>query len=84
MTKKIETLAGRVLTLPTDEDVARIRAGIGADPDTHEVSEEEFRLMRRPGWPLGSGTKTQITLCLDTEHRGEVQGSRRGLANPDQ
>ena len=45
---------------------ARIRAGIAADPDTHEVSDAEFALMRRPGRPLGSGTKTQITLRIDT------------------
>jgi uncharacterized protein (DUF4415 family) len=55
------------LRLPTDEEDARIRAGIAADPDTHEVSDAEFALMRRPGRPLGSGTKTQITLRLDTD-----------------
>ena len=62
----VKTLSGRVLRLPTDEEDARIRAGIAADPDTHEVSDAEFALMRRPGRPLGSGTKTQITLRLDT------------------
>jgi uncharacterized protein (DUF4415 family) len=63
----VKTLSGRVLRLPTDEEDARIRAGIAADPDTHEVSDAEFALMRRPGRPLGSGTKTQITLRLDTD-----------------
>lgn len=62
----VKTLSGRVLRLPTDEEDARIRAGIAADPDTHEVSDAEFALMRRPGRPMGSGTKTQITLRLDT------------------
>jgi uncharacterized protein (DUF4415 family) len=52
--------------LPTDEEDARIRAGIAADPDSHEVSDAEFALMRRPGRPTGSGTKTQITLRIDT------------------
>jgi uncharacterized protein (DUF4415 family) len=62
----VKTLSGRILRLPTDEEDARIRAGIAADPDTHEVSDAEFALMRRPGRPLGSGSKTQITLRIDT------------------
>lgn len=65
---KITSKSGRVFNLPSDEDDARIRAGIAADPDTHEVSDAEFALMtRRVGRPLGSGTKTQITLRVDTD-----------------
>ncbi|OIN90408.1 MAG: hypothetical protein AUJ20_14750 [Comamonadaceae bacterium CG1_02_60_18] len=63
---QVKTKSGRVFNLPSDEEDARIRAGIAADPDTHEVSDAEFALMRRPGRPLGSGTKTQITLRIDT------------------
>ncbi len=64
----VKTLSGRVLRLPSDEEDARIRAGIAADPDTHEVSDAEFALMKRSvGRPLGSGTKTQITLRVDTD-----------------
>ena len=64
---QIKSKSGRVFRLPSEEEDARIRAGIAADLDTHEVSDEEFKLMRRPGRPLGSGTKTQITLRLDTD-----------------
>ena len=64
---QIKSKSGRVFNLPSDEEDARIRAGIAADPDTHEVSDAELALMRRPGRPLGSGTKTQITLRLDTD-----------------
>jgi uncharacterized protein (DUF4415 family) len=67
MTQTVNARCGRVLVLPTTKEDDRIRAGIAADPDTHEVSAEEFKLMRRPGRPLGSGTKTQITLRLDTD-----------------
>ena len=67
MTQTIKTRSGRVLVLAMPEEDARIRAGIAADPDTYEPSDEEFKLMRRPGRPLGSGTKTQITLRLDTD-----------------
>ena len=64
---QVKSKSGRVFNLPSEEEDARIRAGIAADPDTHEVSGEAFKLMRRPGRPLGSGTKTQITLRLDTD-----------------
>lgn len=65
---QVKSKSGRVFNLPSDEDDARIRAGIAADPDTHEVSDAEFALMkRRVGRPLGSGTKTQITLRVDTD-----------------
>jgi uncharacterized protein (DUF4415 family) len=63
---QVKTKSGRVFNLPSDKEDARIRAGIAADPDTHEVGDAEFALMRRPGRPLGSGTKTQITLRIDT------------------
>lgn len=66
MTQTLKTRSGRVLVLPTSAEDARIRAGIAADPDTYEVSAVEFKQMRRPGRPIGSGTKTQITLRLDT------------------
>lgn len=66
MTQTIETRSGRMLVLPTPAEDAAIRAGIAADPDTYEVSAAEFKQMRRPGRPMGSGTKTQITLRLDT------------------
>ena len=64
---QIKSKSGRVFNLPCDDEDARIRAGIAADSDTHEVSDAEFALMRRPGRPLGSGTKTQITLRIDTD-----------------
>ena len=66
MTETIKTRSGQVLVLPTPEEDAAIRAGIAADPDTYEVGDSEFAMMRRPGRPMGSGTKTQITLRIDT------------------
>jgi uncharacterized protein (DUF4415 family) len=74
----VKTLSGRILRLPTDEEDARIRAGIAADPDTHEVSDTEFALMRRRGRPLGSGTKTQITLRIDTDIVEKFKASGEG------
>lgn len=67
MPKTVKTRSGRVLVLPTLAEDAAIAAGIAADPDTYEVSDDEFKLMRRPGRPAGSGTKRQITLRLDAD-----------------
>ena len=39
---------------------------MGQDPDTHEPSASEIAAMKRPGHPVGSGNKTQVTLRLDT------------------
>ena len=37
------------------------------DPDTYEPSAQEMKAMRiGPGRPLGRGTKTQVTIRLDT------------------
>jgi len=57
----------RQYILPTDDEDAAINAGIAADPDTREVSGEEFKKMRKRGRPLGSGTKEQTTIRLDAD-----------------
>jgi uncharacterized protein (DUF4415 family) len=75
---QIKSKTGRVFNLPSDEEDVRIRAGIEADPDTHEVSNAEVALMRRPGRPLGSGTKTQITLRIDTDVLEKFKASGDG------
>lgn len=64
---QLKSKSGRVFYLPTAEEDAAIRAGIAADPDTHEIGDEELRQMRRRGRPPGSGTKMQVTLRLDIE-----------------
>ncbi|WP_408297938.1 BrnA antitoxin family protein [Paraburkholderia sediminicola] len=35
--------------MPTDEEDAAINRGIAADPDTYEVSDEDFKKMKRLG-----------------------------------
>lgn len=66
MKQTVKTRSGRVLVLPTPAEDAAITAGIDQDPDTYEPSASEIATMKRPGRPLGSGTKTQVTLRLDT------------------
>ena len=67
MPKTVKTRSGRVLFMPTLAEDAAIAAGIAQDSDTYEPSDLELSLMRRPGRPVGSGTKRQITLRLDAD-----------------
>ncbi|MCM1128937.1 MAG: BrnA antitoxin family protein [Alistipes senegalensis] len=70
MGKTIKTKSERVLRLNTPEEEAAINAGIAADPDTYELTEEEIREMRpfkMRGRPVGSGNKEQVTLRIDKE-----------------
>jgi len=78
MTKTVKTRSGRVLVLPTLAEDAAIAAGIAQDPDTYEPSDLELSMMRRPGRPLGSGTKTQVTLRLDTDVVAKFKASGSG------
>ncbi|MFM0210754.1 BrnA antitoxin family protein [Paraburkholderia sediminicola] len=39
----------RKIVMPTDEEDAAINRGIAADPDTYEVSDEDFKKMKRLG-----------------------------------
>lgn len=38
--------SGRVFDLPTPEEEVRIREGIAADPDTHELSSQDMAGLR--------------------------------------
>ena len=70
MQKTIKTRSGRVLVLPTDEEDAAIMAGIAGDPDTRELTDDDFKQMkplRGRGRPIGSGKKEQLTVRFDIE-----------------
>ncbi|WP_191060574.1 BrnA antitoxin family protein [Geminicoccus harenae] len=61
----------RKLLPPTDAEDAAINAAIGTDPDTYELSDEEFARLRPfsrgPGRPVGSGRKIPVTMRLDAD-----------------
>lgn len=57
--------------MPTPEEEVLINAGIAADPDTYELSDDEFKLLKpMRGRPLGSAaaqTKVAISVRLDAD-----------------
>ena len=70
MPTTIKTRSGRVLILPTPEEDAAITAAAMSDPDAVPFTDAEWEQVRplvRRGRPLGSGSKTQVTLRLDVE-----------------
>ena len=62
---------GRVVLLNSEEKDARIREGIAADPDTHELTDEELSklrpLTRLPGRPKSDATKQPVSIRLSPE-----------------
>ena len=70
MQTTIKTRSGRVLHLPSPDEDAAITAAAMADPDAVPLTEAEWAQVKplvRRGRPLGSGTKTQVTLRIDVE-----------------
>jgi uncharacterized protein (DUF4415 family) len=76
---KISTKSGRVFNLPSDMEDADIRAGIAADPDTHEVSEAEFTTMRkRIGRPRSNVVRPMLSLRVDADVAAALRASGKG------
>lgn len=57
----------RKFILPTNEEDAAINAGIAQDPDTFEVSDEQFARMARRGRPVAAVRKEHITIRLSPD-----------------
>lgn len=64
---QVKSKSGRVFDLPDAQEEAQIRAGIAADPDTREFSEEEIAKMRRIGRPKALVTKQPVSIRLSPE-----------------
>lgn len=69
MSQTIESRTGRTLKLPTPTEDAATTAAALTDPDARPLTDAEWRQTKprlRRGRPLGSGTKTQVTLRIDS------------------
>ncbi len=65
----MKPISARKFYQPTDEEDAVINAGIAVDPDTYELSDAEFALLKpqRLGRPLSEQTKERITIRLSPD-----------------
>ena len=76
---QIKTKSGRILILPTPEEDAQITAAALTDPDNLPLTDAELKQFKRGrGRPLGSGTKEQVTLRLDTQILEQFRATGEG------
>ena len=67
------------LIRPTDIEDAQITAAALTDPDNLPLTDTELQQFKRGrGRPLGSGTKEQVTLRLDTEILEQFKATGNG------
>ncbi len=75
---QVKSKSGRVFELPTEEEDIAIKAGIASDPDTYELSDEEFSKLRPVGRPLAKITKDKITIRLSREVTDYFRATGKG------
>lgn len=64
----LKTKSGRKVLLNTPEEDVAINAGIAADNDTVALSNTQMAQLKPVrGRPIGSGTKSQVSLRIDTD-----------------
>jgi uncharacterized protein (DUF4415 family) len=63
----LKTKSGRLVRLNTEEEEAQIRAGIEADPDARELSDETLTHLRPIGRPKAEATKQPVSIRLSPE-----------------
>ena len=81
----ITSKSGRTFLLNSEDEEARIRKGIAADPDTHELTDEEMaelrplsEMKRSPGRPKAEATKEHVTLRLSPEVTAYFRATGKG------
>ncbi|MDF3835541.1 BrnA antitoxin family protein [Cupriavidus basilensis] len=81
MQNTIKTRSGRTINLPTPEEDEAIKRGIAQDPDTYEVSSEDFKKMKplgKRGRPKASHTKELVSIRYDVEVLDAFRSSGEG------
>jgi uncharacterized protein (DUF4415 family) len=75
---RVKSKSGRTFELPTEEEERAINAGIADDPDTYELSDAEFSVLRPVGRPPAEVTKEKITIRLSSEVTDYFRATGKG------
>jgi len=81
MSKILKTKSGRILQVPTLAEDAAINAAAASDPDTPLLTDAQWAQVQpqlKRGRPLGSGSKTQVTLRIDTDVLNKFKATGAG------
>jgi uncharacterized protein (DUF4415 family) len=75
----LTTKSGKKILRNTPEEDAQITAAALTDPDNLPLTDAELSQFKRVrGRPLGSGTKEQVTLRLDTQILEQFRATGNG------
>ena len=77
----VKSQSGRTFDLPTPEEESGIQTGIAQDPDTYEVTDAEFRKLKRVA-PLGRSDQRTRDHTSVSRGRDHISRLRPGMANP--
>jgi uncharacterized protein (DUF4415 family) len=81
MSKILKTKSGRILQVPTFAEDAAINAVAASDPDAPLLTDAQWAQVQpqlKRGRPLGSGSKTQVTLRIDTDVLNKFKATGAG------
>ena len=81
MSKTVKTPSGRFIKLLSSEEDAAITAAALSDPDALPLTDAQWAQVKpqlKRGRPLGSGSKTQVTLRIDTEVLNKFKATGSG------
>lgn len=81
MQKYLTTKGGKKILLNTPAEDAAINAGIEADPDTLEVTDEmaaQMQPFRRAGRPPLENPKEPVTMRVDADVLAAIKATGRG------
>jgi uncharacterized protein (DUF4415 family) len=81
MSKILKTKSGRILQVPTLAEDQAINAVAASDPDAPLLTDAQWAQVQsqlKRGRPLGSGSKTQVTLRIDTDVLNKFKATGAG------
>jgi hypothetical protein len=77
----VKSQSGRIFDLPTSEEESAIQAGIAQDPNTYEVTDDEFRKLKRVGRAPRTGAQKTRDHTPILRGRAPIPRLRSGTAN---